>query len=60
MHDILQAVFNDEETDDIDDEDDLDDLNENENEGILLFFHNSCFLLLLKNTKNVIMYGQCL
>lgn len=34
MHDILQAVFNDEETDDIDDEDDLDDLNENENEGI--------------------------
>lgn len=34
VHDILQAVFNDEETDDIDDEDDLDDLNENENEGI--------------------------
>lgn len=34
MHDILQAVFNDEETDGIDDEDDLDDLNENENEGI--------------------------
>ena len=30
MHDILQAVFNDEETYDIDDEDDLDDLNENE------------------------------
>ena len=34
MHDILQALFDDEETDGIDGEDDLDDLNENENEVI--------------------------
>lgn len=34
VHDILQALFDDEETDGIDGEDDLDDLNENENEVI--------------------------